>query len=513
VGGERAAGVAQGRGLRQFAAGLVDGAGERRARRAGAGRSRRTTRRRSWSGGARAVADWTARSTVMASAVVKASTRASSSRRRSSRQRLRRSRRASEASPRTWVAWQASSRWAAHAVGVGVELGLYFGPGVGGVGDAGAGERGGAGGGALAVPHGGDVVRSTARARRAGAPCSGKRSSGSSAEAAERGCLAQACGAARWPGGGSRTRPLERRRGARPRRRESGRRRGAGRRGLVEGDAEAELVAAGADALALAEVLLGGHVRGRADVGVGLGERDAVAGRVGGRHDLLDGAVVDRSCEAEVEDADAAVVADQHVVGLEVAVDDADGVGGGEALTGLQEHGEDLAPLAGAEPGPLAEAEAGDQFHGEEHGVAELVDLVDVDDVGVGEAGHRLGLAEHAVLALAVVAGAMAAAHDLDGDAAGELGVLGLVDDAHAALAELAEDLEAADVRGQRLEHQGGARQRGHAGAAAAASTAFEARLLFAVGSHEAADHPSFAAASGAAGPLPDPRNGADLNV
>jgi hypothetical protein len=39
--------------------------------------------------------------------------------------------------------------------------------------------------------------------------------------------------------------------------------------------------------------------------------------------------------EAEVEDADAAVVADEDVVGLEVAVDEAGGVGGGEAAAGL----------------------------------------------------------------------------------------------------------------------------------------------------------------------------------
>jgi hypothetical protein len=46
--------------------------------------------------------------------------------------------------------------------------------------------------------------------------------------------------------------------------------------------------------------------------------------------------------EAEVEDADAAVVADHDVGGLEVAVDQAGRVGGGEALAGLAEHGEDL---------------------------------------------------------------------------------------------------------------------------------------------------------------------------
>jgi hypothetical protein len=47
--------------------------------------------------------------------------------------------------------------------------------------------------------------------------------------------------------------------------------------------------------------------------------------------------------EAEVEDAGAAVGADEYVLGLEVAVDEAGGVGGGEASAGLAEHREDLA--------------------------------------------------------------------------------------------------------------------------------------------------------------------------
>jgi hypothetical protein len=53
--------------------------------------------------------------------------------------------------------------------------------------------------------------------------------------------------------------------------------------------------------------------------------------------------------EAEVDDAHAAVAVDEHVVGLEVAVDEAVLVGGGEALAGLAEHGEDLAPARVAE--------------------------------------------------------------------------------------------------------------------------------------------------------------------
>jgi hypothetical protein len=81
-------------------------------------------------------------------------------------------------------------------------------------------------------------------------------------------------------------------------------------------------------------VLLGGHVRGGADDGAdGGGEWGCRTGRWGRTSSTSPRGR--RAGEAEVEDADAAVVADEHVVGLEVAVDDADGVGGGEALAGL----------------------------------------------------------------------------------------------------------------------------------------------------------------------------------
>ena len=53
-----------------------------------------------------------------------------------------------------------------------------------------------------------------------------------------------------------------------------------------------------------------------------------------------------RAREAEVGDADAAVAADEHVVGLEVAVEEADRVRGLQPARGLVEHVEDLAPRA-----------------------------------------------------------------------------------------------------------------------------------------------------------------------
>ena len=212
--------------------------------------------------------------------------------------------------------------------------------------------------------------------------------------------------------------------------------------GLEEGDAEAELVAAGV--AGGAEELFGGHVRGGADEGADGGGEGVVAGAVG----RVAVARVVGAGEAEVEDADAAVLADEDVVGFEVAMDDADGVGGGEALAGGGEDLEDLAPGAALVGEPGAQGLAGDQLHGDEELVVDAADLVDLDDVGVGEAGEGLGLALEAGLADAEAVVVDAGAQELEGDAAVELGVVGGVDDGHAAVAEGAGDDVAADLTG-----------------------------------------------------------------
>jgi hypothetical protein len=159
--------------------------------------------------------------------------------------------------------------------------------------------------------------------------------------------------------------------------------------------------------------------------------------------------------EAEVEDADAAVVADHDVGGLEVAVDEAGGVGGGEALAGLAEHGGELGegPALALEPG--VQGHAVDELHGDVDLAAEGADLVDADDVGVRQPGHGLGLAQEAG-AGQVLAGL--GVEQLDGDLAVELLVVGGIDDAGAAAAELAQDGEAADRggRGALLGARGG---------------------------------------------------------
>jgi hypothetical protein len=98
---------------------------------------------------------------------------------------------------------------------------------------------------------------------------------------------------------------------------------------LVEDGGERVDVAGGGEDAGLE--LLGLAVVGGADDHVDLG-------RVGAD----DGRAVPRAGEAEVEDFDLAVVLDEDVLGLDVAVDDALGVRLGEAEAGLVDDGDGL---------------------------------------------------------------------------------------------------------------------------------------------------------------------------
>ena len=85
-----------------------------------------------------------------------------------------------------------------------------------------------------------------------------------------------------------------------------------------------------------------------------------------------------------------------------------------------------------------------DQVHGVEVVAVVLADGVDRDDVGVVQLGRGLGLALEALLGLG--AHAQRGREDLQGHAALERDLAGLVDHAHTATADLAQQLEVAEA-------------------------------------------------------------------
>jgi hypothetical protein len=112
----------------------------------------------------------------------------------------------------------------------------------------------------------------------------------------------------------------------------------------------------------------------------------------------------------------------------------------------------------------VAEGPAGDEFHGDVELAVVGVDVVDADDVGVGELGERLRLA---LQPLAGVLGAVGGelGEQLEGDLAIELGIVGGVHDPHGPGAEPADHEVATDLRaGLELGETGGGRAPGSGG-------------------------------------------------
>ena len=141
--------------------------------------------------------------------------------------------------------------------------------------------------------------------------------------------------------------------------------------------AQGVLVDEGTGAVPLASGLLGGHVIGRTDDGSATG---------------LIRVVPDAFGQAEVGDLGTTVGGQEDVGRLEVAVDDPLHMGGvdgaGEDADGPRGLSDVLRPAidVGGETASV------DEFEGEVREAADLADVVDLDDVGVLEAGEGLGL-------------------------------------------------------------------------------------------------------------------------
>jgi len=249
---------------------------------------------------------------------------------------------------------------------------------------------------------------------------------------------------------------------------------------FVERDAEAELIAARVDVRA--QQLLGRHVARRAEHGAGRGQideqrravrarhRSRTTQRVGGRRRPAPG-IVDpeqRAGEPEIGDTHAAIAADEHVVGFEVAVQQADRVRRHQAARRLVKHLEDLAPRPRPALQPRRQRVALDELHRDVDVLAVRPrggdartcagrrgspDVVDRDDVRVVELGDRLGLALQARARLFRVRAEVRAQH-LERDLAIELGIVRREHVAHAAGAERRQHEVAADAIADRQRRQ-----------------------------------------------------------
>ena len=193
------------------------------------------------------------------------------------------------------------------------------------------------------------------------------------------------------------------------------------------------------------------------------GRRGGFAGALFGRHVLRTAqerpgggelrGVRRRAGQPEVGDLHAAVGCQQQVAGLDVAVDDALGVGGRQ---GPGAAGDDAGGLAGRHravgPDLGVQGPAGHVLGDDERAAAELADLEHRDDVGMAQGGGQAGLAEEPLAGLGVGGG-----EELDGDLPAEDGVLGAVDHPHPAAAQQPPDCVAADFgAGRKLRNRRG---------------------------------------------------------
>jgi hypothetical protein len=154
--------------------------------------------------------------------------------------------------------------------------------------------------------------------------------------------------------------------------------------------------------------------------------------------------------ETEVEHLDDTVGRDHHVAGLQVAVDDALGMGGGE---GVRDRDRDAQRFAQAHPAlrdQAVEGLPGHELHHDEVDAVRRLDLVDRDDVGMVERGGGLCLLDEAGTAGRV--GHPLRGQDLDRHLAAEARIASAVHLAHSPGAERGEHLER-PYAGARCEH------------------------------------------------------------
>ena len=185
--------------------------------------------------------------------------------------------------------------------------------------------------------------------------------------------------------------------------------------------------------------LLGRHVTdGAAAGGVG-GGHGRVLGQGGLRGVEVGVFRAQTAGQAKVENLDQAAVGEHHVLGLEVAVEDAQGMGRLQAVGNLysdRQHQLQAGRSAADQP---VQRLAGHVLHDDVAFVGAFAHLVDGADVGVLDGGGETGLAQDSGPHL--FGREQAGAENLEHDGALQQHVVGQIDHAAAARAQLAENL------------------------------------------------------------------------
>jgi hypothetical protein len=142
--------------------------------------------------------------------------------------------------------------------------------------------------------------------------------------------------------------------------------------------------------------------------------------------------------QAEVEHSDLALAVHFDVGRLEVAVDDSLGVSGLQRLCDATRDCQRFLERHCTPGDPLSQGLAVHQLHHQETSAVVLLQAVDSGNVGVVEGGEEAGFALEPGEALGVRNERLW--QELDRDCPAKVAVVGSVDLAHAALAELARD-------------------------------------------------------------------------
>jgi len=201
---------------------------------------------------------------------------------------------------------------------------------------------------------------------------------------------------------------------------------------FVEYDGKGKKIAAGIERLA--ERLFGGHVGDGSDRTAGAGEKlgsQGFACRAGGAG--ADGSIGFEFSEAEVQNFGVAARGDENIGGLDIAMQDALGVGGVERVSDVDADVQQAVEFQRRTVDQVFERGAFHELHNQECAAIFFADIVDSADIGVIQRGSSFGFAAESLQRCGIPGERIG--KKFDGDEAFEAGVLRFVDNAHSSTA------------------------------------------------------------------------------